>query len=283
MTSSVCSTSPRHTLHVACHSAVTVPPATMPSLMRSSGRSTRIGPPTRAAEPARSVERAFDRDRASRVGRSRRRSATSMRKGPGRNAAEDADIEMGSVASLPARPAGPSTTLPASARWGPLSETVVVGAGAPAPVQATDGIAAGTSCQRFAEMCGNVTKVDEPGTAISAVLVEDLGPASDSSSSVSRSSGVRSTWSVSRPRCGPTRACARARLERGEPRVDVVLGLVAQPAGVGLGVGDDLLRRAAAPPRDLGALHHARGLHLRRLDEVVGLAAAPRRGTRRAP
>ena len=62
-------------------------------------------------------------------------------------------------------------------------------------------------------------------------------------------------------------------LERGELLVDVVLGLVAEPAAVGLGVGDDLL---GDPPRlagHLGALDHALGLHPPGLDDVLGVAA----------
>ena len=61
-------------------------------------------------------------------------------------------------------------------------------------------------------------------------------------------------------------------LEGGELLVDVVLGLVAELAGGGLGVVDDGLRARRSLAHHLGALHHALGADPPCLDDVVGLA-----------
>ena len=62
-------------------------------------------------------------------------------------------------------------------------------------------------------------------------------------------------------------------LEAAEALVEEVLGLVAQPAGVGLGRLHHLAGPLLGGPHDLGALHHPLGPHPRRLEQLVGLAA----------
>ena len=62
-------------------------------------------------------------------------------------------------------------------------------------------------------------------------------------------------------------------LERRQLLVDVVLGLVLDRPGLGLGVVDHLLGPAPGLPDDLGPLHHPLGLGPAGVDDVLGLAA----------
>ena len=61
-------------------------------------------------------------------------------------------------------------------------------------------------------------------------------------------------------------------LEAAQPLVEEVLGLVAQPTGVGLGGLADLPGALLGGAHHLGALHHPLGLHPGRLEQLVGLA-----------